>query len=313
MTLNQTHRSHTGLHTGFLLGLYPNVQYNHFKNSVALSRKEAAVSAEQAKNYSKRKRAEEENLSTQNFLENCNMQKFFELPDSDMLSVYHEPFDIRSEIDSCLFDQDNHCTLFDFDEPMFLRNEYQFLQDGPDTAAKRAAKTNCPAATVPTQPMKKRCKLLPARPKVESNSHTLEQPNLSSKHRVVSAPAKEPRKKTGNRRFRERPFKNARERRRRAELKTKFRQIYNIVKIIASQESVEAKGLIVPTSGSEEDINAKDTKGGSPCKLEILDDTIKSLQILREKLCALRTRNKELKDIKSKSPANQECTKTSCK
>lgn len=106
------------------------------------------------------------------------------------------------------------------------------------------------------------------------------------------------RKSSGNTRvrIRKRPWKNVREKRRRAEIKDKYEQLYNLC-----QNSVDAKGLRIPLSGSDNRSKKKNSQKKNRHKMDILSDVVKSMEILDKQLIELRNRNKKLKSASASS------------
>merc|ERR1712100_44145 len=90
-------------------------------------------------------------------------------------------------------------------------------------------------------------------------------------------------------RSRKRPLKNAREKRRRADIKTKLTELYNLIRV---HSDAEAKGLQVPQSGTE---HTTSKPRDIPNKKDILTDAIKFIEDLDEQLVGLRIRNKRLR------------------
>merc|ERR1711937_168236 len=97
-------------------------------------------------------------------------------------------------------------------------------------------------------------------------------------------------------RIRKRPLKNVREKRRRAEIKDKYEQLYNLC-----QNSVDAKGLLIPLSSNDNRRRKKNSQKKNPHKMDILSDVIKSMEILDKELVELRQRNKKLKSASASS------------
>jgi len=96
---------------------------------------------------------------------------------------------------------------------------------------------------------------------------------------------------------RNRPFKNVRERRRRADMKNKFMQLYNLccskaVAPLTSCSGAEATGLLIPISGVAAHLALVNQE---PSKVDILGDAISAFEALDKELSDLRTRNRELK------------------
>jgi len=136
------------------------------------------------------------------------------------------------------------------------------------------------AVDVPTLAMN-RCKLSTANAGVGSDS--LDQQGVVSKSppktvqkarrtQTVKASAKPRQRK-------KRPFKNVREKRRRAEIKSKYTQLYELC-----QSNAEAKGLLIPISRAK-----------NPQKMNILCDAVKTMEAMQKELADLRARNKKLK------------------
>merc|ERR1712032_912123 len=94
---------------------------------------------------------------------------------------------------------------------------------------------------------------------------------------------------------RKRPFKNVRERRRRAEIKTKFVELHNAIASATSQSICGAKRLLIAIS---ENKDADKSTKQKPCKMEILGEAIESLEALNRELTELRARNTALKSVK---------------
>merc|ERR1711937_129302 len=98
-------------------------------------------------------------------------------------------------------------------------------------------------------------------------------------------------------RIRKRPLKNVREKRRRAEIKSKYEQLYNLC-----QENVAAKGLLIPLSGTQSNRRKRSNSlKKNRHKMDILSDVIKSMEILDQELVELRNRNKKLKSATTAS------------
>ena len=95
---------------------------------------------------------------------------------------------------------------------------------------------------------------------------------------------------------RNRPYKNVRERRRRADMKNKFMQLYNLccskaVAPLISQSGGEATGLLIPISGGA----PLTLLNQEPSKVDILGEAINAFEALDKELSGLRSRNRELK------------------
>lgn len=97
-------------------------------------------------------------------------------------------------------------------------------------------------------------------------------------------------------RIRKRPLKNVREKRRRAEIKDKYEQLYNLC-----QNSVDAKGLLIPLSSNDNRRKKKNSQKKNRHKMDILSDVIKSMEVLDKSLIELRRRNKKLKSASASS------------
>lgn len=338
----------------FIRGLYANAQnHQHLSSFVRRTSREAVASTDRS---TKRKRAEDENLVT--------------LGASNLLSQTEPRFD--NELFSCLFDQNNRCTIFDLDEPstasnvpsmemelesfklspssmnmkseppeqerfklsptsMAIPSEPPALVQIVDIPAQKLAAVPVPikkeaeskvvsdldflslldptilpeangteaTISVPTMEMK-RCKLSSSRPKCPNEFPALVQVNVTSIPYADTAQSGPPPMQNiyqpGH--PRNRPFKNVRERRRRAQMKNKFMTLYNlccskVVNSLVSQPSAEARGLQIPICGS---IGPPLTLvNHEPSKVEILGEAIQAFEALDKELSELRARNKELK------------------
>jgi len=136
------------------------------------------------------------------------------------------------------------------------------------------------AVDVPTLAMN-RCKLPTANAAVGSDS--LDQQGVVSKSppKTVQKARRTQTVKTSAkpRQRKKRPFKNVREKRRRAEIKSKYTQLYELC-----QSNAEAKGLLIPISRAK-----------NPQKMNILCDAVKTMEAMQKELAELKARNKKLK------------------
>ena len=92
---------------------------------------------------------------------------------------------------------------------------------------------------------------------------------------------------------RKRPYKNIREKRRRASIKNKLAELHAVCSSDAITSIVprpRAKEPIIPFEGS--DVDTAGTQ--KPCKMDILRDSIRILETMDKELIRLRARNKEL-------------------
>lgn len=205
------------------------------------------------------------------------MTKFTSFPVSKILIPHGkdadnkaEPALFENELFSCFFDQNNECI---------------FLADNPRIAM-----------NVPTMEMK-RCKLSPSSPKVTSEAPALVQVNVTStpSEKTKRTPLKVA-KVSDALLGRTRPLKNVRERRRRAHMRGKFMQLYNLccskmVTSIIPAPSTEATGLLIPISGHG---GAHTLVNNEPSKVEVLVEAIQALEAFDKELTDLKTRNREL-------------------
>lgn len=330
----------------FFRNLY-NAQNQHFTSIVRRSGREAVASTDRT---TKRKRADEEyGMYQPNFLARLERPRW----DSG-----------ENELISCLFDQNDRCTIFDseaipdFEEPMApvelqLDPSYEDFRLSPRSmmipsdppalvqidAAHAALEpssspsiASCRRQEIPEFPQygqnecnnemlslfdtdrwvvdKSRHDLPPSSSQGPTESPALVQMNVmptltteTETSQVVPPPVTPPSLSNADSASsanppRNRPFKNVRERRRRANMKNKFMQLYNLccskaVAPLTSNSAVEATGLLIPISGG----------GGAPLalvnqepsKVEILGDAIKAFEALDKELSDLRTRNRELR------------------
>ena len=92
-------------------------------------------------------------------------------------------------------------------------------------------------------------------------------------------------------RYRKRPYKNIREKRRRASIKSKLTKLHAVCisdAITAIVPRPQVKELIIPFEGSDIAGTPK------PCQMDILCDSIGILEAMDKELIKLRARNKEL-------------------
>lgn len=204
---------------------------------------------------------------------------FAPLPMGKVLITHGENAENRAE--PALFESELY-SLFEQTNPRI------FLDDEPGTAV-----------NVPTMEMK-HCKLSPSSINVSTESPALVQVNVTPTPPEMTTfeplPMERACDTVAGTSSRNRPFKNVRERRRRAQMRNKFMQLYNlccskVVTSVVATPSAEATGLLIPISGH----GAAHTLVNEPSKVEVLVEAIQAFEALDKELTDLRARNSQLK------------------
>jgi len=214
---------------------------------------------------------------------------------------------LSEEIDSCLFDQDDNV----FNSPIFDWDEIEDMETRLGTTPKASAMMDFATATTAQRSTVKRESEpalfdfdlnffdsdffnLDVEPRSPCLEHAAVAPSTPPREPVMCAPLIQHTKKRKatmlQSRCRKRPFKNVRERRRRATIKSKLAELNTLC-------SSDAVTSIVSRPSAEH--AAKSIAEGSldtykPRKMDILCDSIHIFQAMDEELIKLRARNKEL-------------------
>lgn len=199
-------------------------------------------------------------------------------PMSSAMSYLTPATTYSKEAEPVLFDFDSDFFDFDFDsdfEPCSPCLEEATVAPTPPRETATVAPTPpCETATVAPTPPRETAKCVPL----------IQQPTQPKKRKAETPQSKS----------RKRPYKNVREKRRRASIKGKLTELHAVCISDAVTSIVprpRAKELIIPFEGSDVD------KAGTqkPCKMDILRDSIRILEAMDKELIKLRARNKELR------------------
>jgi len=159
-------------------------------------------------------------------------------------------------------------------EPVLSDFDFDFDSDfEPCSPCLEEATVECGTATLaPTQP-RETAKCVPLVPLIQ-------QPTQPRKRKAATPQSKS--------KSRKRPYKNIREKRRRASIASKLTELHAVC-------ISDAVTSIVPRPRAKELIEAD-----KPCKMDILRDSIRILEAMGKELIQLRAQNKELEMCKSK-------------